>query len=109
MSWTTREEREALRLRDEGLSYEQIGKRLGKAASRVWHVVHLNQNSARERAAAEVEAQHQAAYDQGQKARQQGKAKAAPSIMDAATAAFFLAGWHDADRDMGNSVIGEVA
>lgn len=48
---------------------------------------------------------YEAAYRSGERRREKGRTKDAPAMYDSVQRAYWLAGWHDKDMELGNSVI----
>lgn len=108
INWTARDERQLREMYDAGTPASVIGKLLGRSTRAIYKRVSVlglssperTQERGRERSNAD-------AYHRGREARANRRAKVTPHGLGRVEQAFWLAGWHDRDIELGFSVIKE--
>lgn len=110
MTWTAEQEAELRTMYGEGVPASAIAKMLGKSKSAVYSKAERMgiadvQNKQQMAASRTLDHLYQSAYRSGYRRREKGRTKSPPAKYEPAMRAWWLAGFHDADMELGVSVL----
>lgn len=109
--WTQDQEAKLRQMYDADTPASVIAKMLGRTTRAIYKRASVMGLTDPERSQHAAKAQRREgsseAYRRGQERRHRGGCKVVPSGLTPAMASWWLAGWHDKDMEMGNSVIEE--
>ncbi|WP_129141504.1 hypothetical protein [Modicisalibacter coralii] len=107
--WTAEQEEQLRELYTGNVPAKAISKLIGKSINAIYKKANALGLSDCERAQVITKSldrkDPEAAYRDGRKRRQEGRHKSPPSLLPMVDRAWWLAGWHDADMELGSSVI----